>query len=436
MRVAQTGGVTAAGIMTRAFLRLCAIGLIALLAVLLSRLAGASADTFALPAPSATVLSEDNAAALEERLSSLFLAYDTMGGSVAVIENGEVTYTYCYGLRESAGDPVTPDSAFQVGSISKMIAAMGLMQLWEKGTLSLEDDLSDVLGLPIRSPYYPNTPVTLRQLMTHTAALRDSSYYDAATEGRGKALSTLFEKDKIYDVFQRGVKPGKKSVYSNFGGGLVGVIIEALSGQTLDDYMKLNVFDPLQITAAYQARLLPETTPLCDIYFMPSGALAKRLQEDDTRILTPDVEHDYYLTAGKLIISAPDLAKLLIVLCDGGVYRDARLLKEATVKEMTTPQNLRGSVQCDSGRGLFMNILTDDQVEGRTLYGHGGKAYGMLCAAYFDPSDRTGVVMLTNGCQNQLVYHDVGMLGRDVLTAVYDALEAGGYQETDPFAVE
>ncbi|MDD3336150.1 MAG: serine hydrolase [Eubacteriales bacterium] len=378
----------------------------------------------------------DEKAALDAQLQKDFLRYSTLGASVALIQNGEVVYTYCYGVQKPGGDPVVPECGFQVGSISKMVANIGLMQLVEQGKADLDDEIGDLLGLAFRSPYAPNQPVTLRQVMTHTAGLRDSAYYDDALNGNALSLEELLQPNKIKNIFLSNVTPGEKSVYSNFGGGLIGSLIELLSGQTIDDYMTENVFEPLEMTAAFQVSRLPQSLPLCDIYFMPQKTLGKKLRDDLTDLKAPDYQRHYYVTAGKLILSAPDLAKLLIALCDGGVWGNVRLLKESTVREMTTLQNLRGSVHCDSNRGLFLNILTDDEVEGRTLYGHGGKAYGMLCAAYFDPLDRTGVVMLTNGCNNRKNYHNVGMLGRAVLTDVYQAVEASGYQMKSVYQVE
>lgn len=224
--------------------------------------------------------------------------------------------------------------------------------------------------------------------------------------------------------------------YSNFGGGLIGVLIEKLSGQPLDDYMNAHVFAPLGITAAYQAARLPKNAKLADLYYMPQRRVAKILRDEKTNLTAADPEHNYFLTAGKLIISAPDLAKLLVVLCDGGVYGDTRILKESTVRNITTRQDHIGSVACESGHGLFLNIITDNQVEGRTMYGHGGKANGMLCAAYFDPTDRTGVVMLTNGCQNQSVHNGVGMLGRVVMRICYEQIIEPNHRAEDPFLME
>ncbi|MDD7447552.1 MAG: hypothetical protein PUK79_14205, partial [Clostridiales bacterium] len=94
-------------------------------------------------------------------------------------------------------------------------------------------------------------------------------------------------------------------------------------------------------------------------------------------------------------------------------------LRPETVEAMRTMQNNVGSVACDSNRGLNMNILTDELVPGRTMYGHQGKAYGMIAAAYGDPTDQTGVVMITNGC-NASTFNSVARIARALLSAIYE----------------
>ena len=104
---------------------------------------------------------------------------------------------------------------------------------------------------------------------------------------------------------------------------------------------------------------------------------------------------------------------------------------------MTTNQSYVGSVACETTYGLCTIFVKDAFLPGRTLVGHGGKANGMLCAAYFDPADRTGVVMLTNGCKNNSYVDGVAALTRAVVRAVYDGLFAeGAHQVEDPFLVE
>ena len=397
-----------------------------------------SPEEIAQSAEALQSLSQDEGLSTREKLDAVFKDYRTMGASVAVFQNGEITYTYTYGIREKeSGEPVTEDTLFQVGSISKMIAGIGLLRLVEDGKAELDSDLGDLFGFPVRNPRYPGTPVTLRQLMSHTAGIRDSGQYKAALNGRVRPLSALLGGNAAEYSFSSGTRGGERSFYSNFGGGIGGSLVEALSGQTLDGWLTEAVFAPLGITAGYQASLLPAEVKLADMYEMPSRRRTKALRTDlVTHITAADPEQDYFLSAGKLIISAPDLAKILIALCDGGMVGDTRILKESSAREMRTPQNYRGSVKCDSQRGLFMNIIRNFQVEGRTMYGHGGKANGMLCAAYFDPVDRTGIVMLTNGCNNRPSYHGVGMLGRTVLSLCYSELIDGKHITEDPWLVE
>ncbi len=379
---------------------------------------------------------DDPLLGVREKLDRILKSYATMGGSIAVIENGAITFTHVYGQRQRDGEAVTQETLFQVGSISKMVAGMGVMQLVEQGQIDLDEDLGKALGFPLRNPQYPDTPITLRQVMSHTAGLRDSGYYREALAGKARPLPELFSPSRASYLFLKDVEAGAREQYSNFGGGLAGCVIEHLSGQTIDAYMKEHVFAPLSIIAGYQAAQLPQGVPLADMYAMPGRRATKVLLEDPTNITQPDSQRDYYFTAGKLIISAPDLAKLVIALCDGGMYQDVRILKESSAAEMRTLQNRRGSVTGHSGRGLYMNIIVNDQVEGRTMYGHGGKANGMLCAAYFDPRDRTGVVMLTNGCNNRKVYRNVGMLGRAVMRICYQELIEPTHVAEDPFLVE
>ena len=418
-----------------------ALGMLLLLLLLCQPLLSLAAETAPLSDDVNMAIPADIDLQLRTLLDEAFDKYDTMGASVVVFENGKITFIHTYGLRTAAtakipGESVTEDTLFQVGSISKMIAGMGLLRLVDDGKATLDSELSSLFGFPVVNPYYPKTPVTLRQLMTHTAGMRDSGSYNMALEGKPRPLPDLLGGRLSRLSFLSQAKSGARVQYSNFGGGVAGSLIEALSGQTIDQYLSDRIFTPLGITASFQASMLPEDLPLADMYDMPAEKRSKSLREDlVTAIVTPDPEHNYFLTAGKLTISAPDLAKLLIVLCDGGAYDGTRILKESTTQEMRTPQNARGSVTGQSDRGLFMNIITNYQVPGRTMYGHGGKANGMLCAAYFDPVDRTGVVMLTNGCNNAPSYYGVGMLGRIVLALCYEELIDVRHVWQDPWLV-
>lgn len=358
-----------------------------------------------------------------------------MGASVTVFQNGDVTALYTFGESWITGPAITAETAFQCGSITKMISNIGLMQLLRANGYSLETELSDIFGFTIRHPEYPDTPVTLRQLMTHTASLRDGADYTQALHGDARTLEDIFSSRTEW-AFIKGQEPGTAYSYSNFGGGLIGCLIEKLSGQTVDDYMRQNVFEPLGINAAYHSDVLRDAVPMADMYDTTYRRLTNSLREPSGIPDAPDPLRHYNTTAGKLIISAQDLAKLLIMLCDGGIYQGIRILKESDAAQICTLQSYTGSVACETNSGLFLNMVQDSEVDGRLMYGHGGKAYGMLCAAYFDPTDRTGVVMLTNGCKNSSTYNGVGMLGRQILTICYKYVIDPDHEVQDPFLID
>lgn len=386
-----------------------------------------------LTSPAISEAGEEHTKALDE----IFARFHTMGASVAVFQNGQITYTYAYGLADRKNElPATPDTLYQIGSISKLISNIGLMQLYEQGLFTLEDDMQAILGVPIRNPEYPDTPITVRQVLSHTAGLCDSGYYNLALYGKDMTLTKMFTGNRAKYQFTKGLRAGRHYDYCNFGGGLIGSLIEKLSGLTVEEYMHEHVFAPLGIQAAYQPQLLDKSLLVAKQYDMDTGDMTNNprlsaLPAHDT----PDPERAFVYTAGKLTLSAPDLAKLLIALCDEGIYQDTRLLKPSTVQRMLERQDHIGSVDTDAGCGLCVAIVKDAEVEGRTMYGHGGKANGMLCAAYFDPSDRTGVVMLTNGCDCDEMYQGVGSLGRIALSYCYNHIIGPKHRVVSPFLV-
>ena len=373
-------------------------------------------------APAAATAASEAETAWRAALSAVFQTYHTLGAVVCVIQNGAVAYTACYGARSPDAAPMTADTLFRVGSISKMVTGIGLMRLVEEGRLSLDADLSPLLGVPLRHPRYPDTPITLRQLMTHTAALRDSPAYDRALAGEATPLSQLMQGALLPEQFLSYACPGTRLHYSNFGGGLLGCVLEAATGRTVDAWMQAEVFAPLGVTAAYQSALLPADAPVADPYRMPGRILGEAVRNGAAAVTEADPQTHYTWTAGKLTLSAPDLSRLLIALCEGGVCDGKRILSEGSALAMRTLQNGVGSVTGKSERGLCLIPQVNTLVRGRTLWGHGGKANGMLCAAYFDPTDRTGVVMLTNGCDRRATYGTVGALTVKVTRLCYALL--------------
>ncbi|MCR4907081.1 MAG: serine hydrolase, partial [Clostridiales bacterium] len=194
------------------------------------------------------------------------------------------------------------------------------------------------------------------------------------------------------------------------------------TGMTVDEYMSHYVFTPAGFAAGYHTPNLPYGSVIARIYDTESYGVTLDLNGSEETHYYAEPELDYTHTAGALCITAKGLARLCIALCGDGTVDGVRILEEETVRQMRTMQNNIGSVSCESGRGLNLNILTDVVADGRTVYGHQGKAYGMLCAAYFDPTDRTGIVLLTNGCDDS-TFNSVGRIVRAVMRKAWTYMD-------------
>ena len=370
----------------------------------------------------------------QQIIDDVLARYDTMGASIAIVSGGQVVDTFVYGRANRAENlPVTEDTYFKIASVTKMVSALGVMRLVENRWVELDADASAYLPCTLRNPYFPDTPVTVRQIMTHTATLADDFHYKRATDGSTiTPLTTVLTGRQSRENFTR-YRPGTDCDYSNFGGGLLGVIIEQMTGMTVDEYMQTYIFEPIGVTAAYHTPNLPAGAQIARVYNTESGGMTVDMMASDETHWDADPELDYTHTAGGLMCTAEGLARLLICILGDGTYNGARILRPETVEAMRTLQNNVGSVACETNRGLNMNILTDVIVNGRTMYGHQGKAYGMIAAAYGDPADGTGMVMITNGCDPS-TFNSVARIVRALFTAVYDGWldDSGAYALSIP----
>ncbi|GHU77300.1 hypothetical protein AGMMS49992_24750 [Clostridia bacterium] len=359
-------------------------------------------------------------AANQSTFERILREYETIGASIVLIKGGQIVDVYNFGrANRSENTPITDDTLFRVASITKMVTMVGFMRLWEMGNFNLDDDIGKHYDFPIRNPYYPNDPVTFRQVMTHTASLLDGGHYYRALNGDVVSLRSVFTGDYATTDFQPR-RPGTYYAYSNFGGSLIGSMIELFTGMTADEWMAESVYTKMNITASYFTPNLPEGTQIARIYNGPDMTMdSMSLTNGD---MVDDPEYHYTITAGSLSIRSIDLAKVLCVLMGDGTYEGVRIISQTAVETVRTPQNSIGSVSIDTNRGLELNIITDALVKGRTLYGHQGKAYGAISAAYFDPTDQSGVVLLTNGCDDS-TFNSVARIARAVMTAAYQMLE-------------
>lgn len=353
--------------------------------------------------------------ALKEDLSEIMVKHQAVGVSYAVVKDGKLVYTDALGYRDlDAKEPLEETDVFRIASISKSFVATGILQLVEAGLLSLDDDVSDLIGFPILNPNFPETAITLRMILSHTSSISDANGY-FSLDGLQADKSETWEKSF------HSYAPGEGYRYCNLNFNLAGAILEKYSGTRFDRHIKEKISEPLGLYAHHNVDEL-DSTRFALIYeydtvankFTVSNAypsLAPRLADYTIGYSAP-----VFSPTGGMKISAPDLARYMIMHMNYGISDGVRIISEESSKAMQTPL----SDEEQYGLALWK---TDKLVEGETLVGHTGSAYGLYSAMFFHPEKRFGIVVLTNGSHTDYTdeYHS---LIRDVVNSLYQHLIA------------
>ena len=354
---------------------------------------------------------------IDTQLHTMMRNFKTSGAAVVVAKDGEIVYEYYYGYADKkAKEPITEKTYFRLASVTKLVTAIRVMQLVEQDTMDLDQDISTYLGYKIRNPYHRKTPVTLRMLMTHTSSLNPYGGYVNETN----TLSSLiaFEHAKRSNWYNE--VPGTKYRYSNFGAGIMGSIIESVTGGNIDDSLQENVFLPMNISASYSAGLLSDPDNVATLY-TPDGKIDMSREASLNKAWDEGVDPDthYRITIGSLWMRAEDLCRIGMLLCNGGCWNGVTLLQQETVAMMMDEQRDKGGIMANTPYGLCVHHERT-LVNGKTLYGHQGLSNGILVNLYYDPETQFVFTFCSNGCHNRLD-NRVGKLTRRVFAVVWDA---------------
>jgi len=352
--------------------------LILVLAGLASSRAQANPD--APPAPAASLAEK------VDRLMAPWSQGGTPGAALLVIREGQIVLKKGYGLANlESQKPITPDTAFLLGSVTKQFTAMAVMMLAERGKLKYDDPLSQFFpGFP---PYARK--ITVRHLLHHTAGFPE--YEDLFLEGgkldkdyprSAKTPRSKFEptsKDALALLAQ--VKaprfaPGEKHEYSNSGYVLLAQIIEKVSGQSFAQFLRQNIFQPLGMN---RSLLYDETRPP-----VPNVATSYTLKDG--------VYRDIDYTPLNAIYGEDNIYSTLedLYLWDQALYTE-KLVKVATLQAAFTPGKLNDGQVIEYGFGWRVRKFL-----GIHAVGHGGSWVGFKTVILRFPEQHLTVVMLAN----------------------------------------
>ncbi len=341
------------------------------------------------------------------------------GMAVALVNKDKIVFSEGFGVTTiGTQQMVSADTSFWLASISKTAIAVSIMHAREKGLLSLDADVYDLLerqtGVSLSKPF--KEPILLKHLVSHTSSIIDNedtykcSFYVGEENGQhynlanqllgtkscdetlpvtliGYLTAYLSEGQPYYseqDNFLQ-KKPGTDFKYSNIAAALAGYTLEAATGVSLAEYAKTHIFDPLKMSnTSWQLRDLNQD----------NIAIPHRWDED-TQLMTPLPLYSLSTWPdGGLRSSANDLAKYLLMVMNKGEIDNTRILKINSVRDML-PETADLAID-EFSIGVFWAKIHLGK-NGRTVIGHGGSDPGAYTYMQYDPKKQVGVVLLANG---------------------------------------
>ena len=366
-----------------------------------------------------------NEAEIDAQVDKLFAGYSVVGGSVAAFEKGEVVYLHHFGTaNRERGLPVSDATRFRVASISKAVTALFALMLQDEGKFTIDDDICLLVNEKLRSPAWPNKPITTRHLLTHTSGLVDgASYNEAISSIPFASLDWILTDGRI----RTAAEPGTRFIYTNFGMGLTAGVIESVTGERFYDYTG-KIFDEWGMDAAYVVEQLDDRSQVATMYRSgePTAEPSKWRDMAKDYVNVP-VGQMYLLGQGELYISAYDLARIGGILAGDGELEGKRVISRELLDEMHTVQFI--DEESGSVRGLGVERF-DKLIEGKSFWGHQGNAYGMLSGLIYDRDNDCGFVILTNSCVGGKKDGVYG-INRAVVKELWQYFETEETQETE-----
>ena len=298
---------------------------------------------------------------------------DIPGAVVTVVKDGEVVANRGYGYADLAKrEPVNPDTTlFRVGSISKLFTWTAVMQQVEAGRLDLDTDVNEYLDFEI--PPFDGEPITLRQIMTHTAGFEESMRHMLSSDPND--LLTLHDYVRVA-LPARVYAPGTTPAYSNYASALAGYIVQRVSGTPYHTYIEGQILRPLDMTHTSTRQPLPDRL-LPD---MSGGYRQVDGESESFEIVLPE-------PAGSVSASGADMAKFMIAQLDDG----GPLLKPETAREM---QDYRAP-----GLGPLDTMALgfyEQTINGQRSVSHGGSTQFFQSGLWIFPSSKVGLFISMN----------------------------------------
>lgn len=316
---------------------------------------------------------------LDEVVRRAMAEWQIPGVTVAILHDGEVE-NHGFGVISLETDyPTQRDTLFQVGSNSKVFTATLVMRLVEAGLLDLDTPIGTYLpDLTLADPRAAAT-ITLRHLLSHTSGLEGDRF-----EGTGEGDDALERYVAGAGDWAQETAPGEFWSYCNSGFGIVGRIVEVVTGTGFEAAMKERVFTPLGLERSF---------------YFAHEAIVYSAAAGHTQLPGEDAPHvalPYHIgrrahPAGGIIASAGDVLAFLRFHMGDGVVHGERVLTRESIRAMQEPQV---EIDAEQAWGIGWGLRT---IDGTRIIEHGGGTNGHITQMLAVPEQHFGLVIFTNG---------------------------------------
>jgi CubicO group peptidase (beta-lactamase class C family) len=310
-----------------------------------------------------------------------------------VVKNDSVLWMDALGYADKERKIIaTPETRYLVASITKTITAVAALQLYERGLLNLDADVNQYLPFRVTNPAFPTEKITARMLLNHSSSIDNTNYFSSFDNTCFGFDSPLSLEKLLQDFFTSGgqfyspqnyyqYKPGSQANYSNIGYALLGFLVERLSGQTYEQYCKVNIFIPLGMT---KSELNLRNSPINELA-IPYSLLVTGIFHSP-HYTFPDIP------AGGLRTTVSDLSKWLRALILNGKFNNVQLLMPRTMDLLKKPTiELQPGADIQMGLGVYIRSFGTLK-----LIGHGGGDQGFTGEMVYDSSTNVGCIVFTN----------------------------------------
>jgi serine beta-lactamase-like protein LACTB, mitochondrial len=320
---------------------------------------------------SSTPLPAEKIKQIEALITAEMSRQNIPGLSLAVVTGGQLRWANGYGMADLENFvPAKAGTVYRLGSISKPVTAVAVLQLAERGKLELDAPVQKYC------PDFPTKqwPVTTRQVLGHLSGIR---HYKSDEEFNStRFYPTMIEALAMFKDDPLLHEPGAKYTYTTFGYTLLGCVLEGVSGMKYGDYVRENIFKP-----AGMDRMRVDS--ISDI--IPNRAQGYRKTESGTLINSPLADNSYKIPGGGLISTVEDLARFAIAV------QSNTLLKKETTEQMFTRQKTNDGKE--TAYGLGWSVGTENGVR---FVGHSGAQQRVATFLHILPDKGVAVAIMVN----------------------------------------